>query len=191
MLETILIAMLIAKLKRYKLKPLFKSWTVYPMLTMVFIYIFLNIGIFFGNYSFVKYAGVLETIYTCTFLFLILKYELYGSAITGAIAIFIGSMMNKAAIAANNGKMPVFPTLSYLTGYAKPEAFGKADDIHIIGNEMVKLKFLTDFIDIGYSVLSIGDIFIRFFTFIIVYNAIVRTNEIKTEKTLNAANICN
>lgn len=179
MIETVLIAMLAAKLKGYKLKSLFKHWTVYPMLIIVVMYIFLNIGVFFGNYTFVKYAGILESVYTCTFLFLILKYELYGSAIIGAVAIFIGSMLNKLAISANNGKMPVFPSLSYITGYAKPEAFGKADNIHIIGDQAVKLKFLTDYIDLGYSVLSIGDIFIRLFTFIIIYNTIVSTNKVK------------
>ncbi|GAA0727765.1 hypothetical protein GCM10008905_25750 [Clostridium malenominatum] len=72
--------------------------------------------------------------------------------------------------------MPVFPTLSYLTGYATPDAFSKVDDIHVLGNSSTKLKFLTDIIDVGYSILSIGDIFIRVFVFIIIFNTIKHMN---------------
>ncbi|MGN0028014.1 MAG: DUF5317 family protein, partial [Clostridium sp.] len=74
------------------------------------------------------------------------------------------------------GYMPVFPSLSYLTGYAKVDSFSKVKDIHILGNSSTKLKFLTDIFDIGYSVLSLGDIFIRCFVFIIIYNTIKKIN---------------
>ncbi|AGK98409.1 DUF5317 domain-containing protein [Clostridium pasteurianum] len=179
MLETILIAMLAAKIRGYKLKPFFMSWEVYPVLAFMVIYIFLNMTVFFENYNFIKFAGILEPIYICTFLILIIKYKQYFSAIIGSACIITGTILNKIAISANGGKMPVFPTLSYLTGYVKPDVFIKVKDIHVLGNEASKLKFLTDTIDLGYSILSIGDIFIRLFTFIIIFNTIKSINKIK------------
>lgn len=180
MLETILIAMLAAKIRGYKLKPLFMCWQIYPTLVFVGVYIFLNMSVFFGNYSFIKFAGVLEPVYISTFLILIIKYKQYVSAIIGSACISVGTMINKIAISANDGKMPVFPTLSYVTGYVKPDAFIKVRDIHVLGSEASKLKFLTDIIDLGYSILSIGDIFIRLFTLIIIFNTIKSINKAKT-----------
>ena len=107
---------------------------------------------------------------------MIFKYELYSSAIIGSIFTLIGGMLNDIAIKANGGFMPVFPNLSYLTGYAKPESFELVNDIHILGNAQTNLKILTDFIDTGYCVLSIGDLFIRVFVFLILYNSIKKIN---------------
>jgi hypothetical protein len=90
-------------------------------------------------------------------------------------------MLNKFVIRANNGKMPVFPTLSYFTGYAKPDSFIKVNDIHVLGDSSTKFKFLTDIIDVGYSIMSIGDIFIRFFVFIIIFNTIKYIDTIKNK----------
>lgn len=182
MIETILLAMLISKIKGYKLKPMFKSWVFYPMLIFTLFYVFLQITIFCGYYGFVKYSALLEKAYLSTFLLIVFKYEVYGSAIIGSFSVFIGTMMNKLAMSANGGKMPVFPSLSYMTGYYKPDVFLKVKDIHILGSETTKLKMLTDYIDLGYSILSIGDIFIRFFTFIIVYNSIKFINKEKIEE---------
>lgn len=177
MIETVLLAVLVAKIKGYKLKPLFKTWAVYPSMAFTLFYIFLQISIFLGSYDFVKYAGLLEKLYILTFLPLILEYELYKSAFVGSACIFIGTLLNKLAMSANGGKMPVFPTLSYITGYIKADSFSKVKDIHTLGSSVTKLKFLTDYIDIGYSILSIGDVFIRVFTFIIFFNAIKHANE--------------
>ena len=179
MIETVLIAMLAGKIKGYKLKPLFKDWAVYPAVIFTLFYVFLQISIFCGFYGFIKYAGLFETLYIFTFMPLVFKYGLYKSAFTGSVCIFIGTALNKTAIAANLGRMPVFPTLSYITGYAKPESFLKVNDIHILGSNATKLKLLTDYIDLGYSILSIGDIFIRLFTFIIIYNTIKYINNRK------------
>ncbi|NFV76187.1 hypothetical protein FDE98_08635 [Clostridium sporogenes] len=182
MLETIILALIITKLKGYEIKSLFKSWHIYPMLTIELIYIIIQINILLENYSLITHIKILETIYICSYLFVIIKYEQYTSAIIGSIFILIGGMLNKIAIAVNNGKMPVFPTLSYFTGYAKPYSFLKVNDIHILGNSSTKFKFLTDIIDVGYSVMSIGDIFIRFFVFIVIFNTIKHINNIKSIK---------
>ncbi len=176
MLETILLAFFIAKIKGYNIKPLFKSWTIYPIVIMEIINVIVQAMIFTGNYGAVGYLAMSKNFYLAVYLFLILKYELYGSALIGSAFMIGGGMLNDIAIKANNGFMPVYPTLSYLTGYTKPEMFSIVQDIHIIGGVDTKLKILTDFIDTGYSVLSIGDVFIRVFVFLIIYNAIKKIN---------------
>ena len=172
MIETILLALLIAKLKGYKVKPLFMDWPIYLVLLFALMYILLEIAVFKGNYSVVGLSTAYKILYLSAFLAMIIKYNLYRNAIAGSVFVLLGGVLNDAAIAVNNGKMPVFPTLSYLTGYVSPDTFTKVSDIHILGSSAVNLKFLTDIIDLGYSILSIGDVFIRLFPFIIVFFAV-------------------
>ena len=176
MIETILLAIIICKLKKYEIKPLFKSWALYPVIFLELIYLVFQINIFMGNYEILDKAYIFKNIYFLSYLFLVLKNEIYISAIVGSVFMVLGGWLNDLAIKANGGFMPVFPTLSYLTGYAKEGAFGLANDIHILGSSDTNLKILTDFIDIGYSILSIGDIFIRIFVFLIIYNSIKTLN---------------
>lgn len=177
MIEVILIALLTAKIKGYNLKPFFKSRAMYPIFAYEIIYIFLQATIFFGDYRFVKYANIIKSGYLYLYLIPIIIYKKYYSAIIGSIFILIGSTLNNIAIKDNSGSMPVFPTLSYWTGYVKGNSFVKANDIHILGNSETKLKFLTDIIDIGYSILSIGDIFIRCFAFLVIFSVIKELNK--------------
>jgi len=173
MLETILIAFIVAKLKGYNIKLIFKSWGIYPIIIFELFYVFMQISVFLGNYDFIIYSGIYKKLYLYSFIFLIIKNKQYISAIIGSVCIFIGTILN------NNGTMPVFPTLSYYTGYATKEAFDKIKDIHVLGNEATKLKFLTDIFDVGYSIISIGDIFIRLFAFLIIYSSIKYVNKIQ------------
>jgi len=182
MAETILLAFLYAKIKKYKIKPLFKSWTIYPLITFEIIYLIGQVAIFSGNYEFIEFMKSLKPFYLSTYLLLVFKYDIYISSIIGAISVILGGALNDIAIKANDGFMPVYPTLSYLTGYAKPESFDLVKDIHILGNSQTKLKILTDFIDLGYSILSIGDVFIRVFVFIIIYNSIKKINNLRSEE---------
>ena len=177
MFETILLAIIVAKIKKYAIKPIFKSWPIYLILFIELIYLVIQVSIFKGYYSFIKYTNVLETIYLCSYLSLIIKYKQYIGAIIGSASIVIGTLLNHIAIGVNNGKMPAFPTLSYLTGYVTPEAFSKINGIHVLGSIDTRLKFLTDIFDLGYAILSIGDIFIRIFVFIIILNSIRYLNQ--------------
>ena len=72
--------------------------------------------------------------------------------------------------------MPVYQSISYLTGRVTLEEYKMVNDIHILGTSETNLKFLTDFIDLGYTILSIGDIFMRVFVFLIIYGAIKKIN---------------
>lgn len=180
MLETILIAFLVAKLKGYDIKPIFKSWAIYPIIAMEIINCIVQVMIFSGNYSAVSYLAMSKSFYLAIYLCLVYKYELYGSALIGSAFMIGGGFLNDLAMRANNGFMPVYPTLSYLTGYTSKEMFSIVQDIHIIGTAETNLKILTDFIDLGYSILSIGDVFIRVFVFLIVYNSIKKANTMTT-----------
>lgn len=186
MLETFLLAFILAKFKGYKLKPLLKCWALYPLFIFEIIAIVFNISTFMGNYEFLRIAHLCKTIYMCLFLIPIFKYKNYIYGFIGAICIFIGTGLNNFVISANNGKMPVFPSISYLTGYIRSDFFEKINntynDIHILGDSNTNYKFLTDYIDVGYSILSIGDVFIRVFAFIVIYTTIKEINKESTVK---------
>ena len=176
MIITICAVCLLARMKNYKLKHVFNSWTFYPVLITQFILIFFQLSVFFGTYYFVQFAGVLERAIIISFFFSIFAYQLYKPAIIGSVSIVFGTILNEFVIAQNGGRMPVFPSLSYLTGYVTPEAFGTADTLHILGSEATKFKFLTDYIDVGYSILSVGDVLIHLFTFLMLYATIRASN---------------
>ncbi|MEG2353010.1 MAG: DUF5317 family protein [Clostridium sp.] len=182
MIETILLAIVIAKLKGYKIKALFKTWTIYPVLCLELILVFFQINTFIGNYKYIEFAPIFKSIYMYTLLIPLFTYKLYLSGFIGSICIFIGTLMNRFVMTMNGGKMPVYPSLSYLTGYVKYDSFDKVKDIHILGSQATNYKVFTDFIDLGYSILSIGDVFIRVFVFIIIYNLIKATNSKSTNK---------
>ena len=57
-----------------------------------------------------------------------------------------------------------------------PQMFGAADALHVLGNAETKVKFLTDYIDYGYSILSVGDVFIHLFFCIMLYSLIKAVN---------------
>ena len=93
----------------------------------------------------------------------------------GAACVFGGGILNDLAIKANGGFMPVFPSISYITGYVKPESFNVVKDIHVLGSSASKFKILTDYIDLGYSILSVGDVFIRVFVFLVIFYSIKKS----------------
>jgi len=181
MIETILLAMIVAKLKGYKPSQLFKAWPVYLIIVFELIYLILQVSIFIGNYSLIKYSNMMEKPFLSVFLILALLYKQYISAIIGSAFIVLGSVLNNIVISANNGKMPVFPTLSYLTGYVRQGLWMNVNDIHILGTVTTKLKFLTDIFDLGYCIMSIGDVFIRVFVFLVIFYTIKQLNIIKSQ----------
>lgn len=176
MIETVLIAFLAAKIKKFKLKPFFKSFAVYPMAAVCVLYIVIEIFLFNGIYSPVKYVFYFKLLFFLSVFLIAVKYKLYTSSVIGSVFVLLGSLANYIAIKANNGKMPVFISLSKFTGYVRPENMNKINDIHILGTSNAKLKFLTDIFDVGYCIMSIGDILIRVFVFIIVYKAVECAN---------------
>ena len=176
MLLNILIAIIIAKIKSYKIKPLLRAYPLYPFYFAEIVYIALQVCIFLDNYHFVQYARIINSLYMYSLIIPILAYKLYKPGIIGSALIVLGTFLNKFVMSQNGGKMPVYPSLSKLTGYFNETAIPATDNIHILGDESVKFKFLTDYIDIGTSVLSIGDVLIHSFVTIIIYYTIKELN---------------
>ena len=180
--ETLLLTFIYCKYKKYSLKPLFQVKEMYYILALEIMYIYLQSTLFRGNYRVIQYADILKNIYLCSYLGLIWKYQLYKEAMIGSGCMILGGMCNRLAMSVNGGKMPVFPTLSYITGYAEPEAFKVAyqvaQDFHVLGDESTKLKILTDIVDVGYSILSIGDLLIRVFVIVVIYGAVKRIHTV-------------
>ena len=176
MILSLIAVVLLAKWKHYKIKYLFYTWTFYPFLISQCILIFFQLSVFWGSYFFVQYASLIKSLCIGVFIFPIIAFEMYKPALAGSVCVGIGSLMNRFVIEQNGGRMPVFPSLSYLTGYVKPGAFDIAGDIHVLGGEGTKWAILTDYIDVGYSILSPGDLLIHFFTFIMFYSLIKAVN---------------
>jgi len=176
MLITVLAVLLLAKIKGYQLRPLLSSRAVYPVLCAQLILVFFQLSIFLNTFYFVRFAAVIQTAVILSFLFPAVVYRLYKPAALGTVSVVAGSLLNRFVIARNSGKMPVFPSLSYLTGYVTPESFGAADTLHVLGGEATSFPFLSDFIDVGYSILSPGDLLIHFFTLLMLYYTIKAVN---------------
>lgn len=173
----ILLVCLLAKIKHYKLKYLFYSWTFYPVFIVQCILVIFQFSLFFNTYFFVKFVPISEPAMILSFVFALFAYRLYKPAIVGSASVFFGTILNKFVIAQNFGKMPVFPSLSYKTGYLSPDMFGSTDSVHVLGNADTKFIFLTDYIDYGYSILSPGDVFIHLFVCIMLYFMIAAVND--------------
>jgi len=178
MIISILLTFLFAKVKRYKILPVFKTVALYPLFTVELLYWFFQINTFMGNYRYIQYAPYLKNAYMLVLLVPIFMYRLYGPALVGSGLVILGTILNKTAMHANHGKMPMFPTLSRLTGYLNENVIlSGSDKIHVFGTSATKLKILTDYIDIGWSVLSIGDVFIHSFIIVITYFTIKAVNQ--------------
>ena len=186
MIVEILAVCFLAKIMHYKMKYLFYNWTFYPILIVQSALVFFQFSIFFNTYYFVRFVPMIEPMIILSFIFALFAYQLYVSAIVGSASVVIGTLLNKFVIAQNGGKMPVFPSFSYITGYVTPEMFGSVDSLHVLGNAETKYAFLTDYIDYGYSILSIGDVFIHLFVCVMLYSMIKAVNnqygKLKIEK---------
>ncbi|NLK38725.1 MAG: DUF5317 domain-containing protein [Clostridiales bacterium] len=179
MIIWIAIALIVAKIKGYKIKSAFTAHVLYPIYIVELVYCFFQFNAFFGNYAFVKdpYPSILQKLALLALLPPILYYKLYKPAIVGSFLTILGTALNRIVISANGGFMPVYPTLSKITGYYKEGMLEQGlDNLHIMLTSETKLNILADYIDVGWSIMSIGDLLIHSFTSIIIYSAVVAIN---------------
>lgn len=176
MLFTLLFTMIFSRCKGLRLSPVLRLWPIYPFLLAECVYYFFQLNTFFGNYSYIVYAHTLKTALMLTMLFPVFFLRIYRPALWASGFAVLGTMLNNLVIHANSGKMPVFPTLSLKTGYFNSAALNTIDSLHVLGSSATKLKFLSDYIDTGTSILSIGDLIIRLFFIIILYYTIKKAN---------------
>ena len=176
MVIEILVLSIFARLKGYRLRYLFRTWTFYPILAVQLGLVVVQGSLFFRDYTFVSLVPYVQAAVILSFLFAIVAFRLYTPAIWGSASIAVGTLLNKLVIAQNGGKMPVFPSLSYLTGYVAPDMINALDTLHVLGGANTRLNFLADYIDYGYSILSPGDLLIHLFTCIVLYSLIKAVN---------------
>ncbi|AEY65380.1 DUF5317 family protein [Clostridium sp. BNL1100] len=169
MIETVLLALFVAKIKGMSIKKIFKKWEFYPVFLCSLIYIFLQIGMFKGEYFLLTYTNVYKLVYSICIFFLIYRFKIYKQGFLGMGLMFLGMVLNEFVKYFNNGKMPVFPSLSLKTGYISLDTLNSVDGWHVLGNNKTHVKFLSDIFDTGYCVMSLGDILVRAFVFIVLY----------------------
>ncbi|MDD4699806.1 MAG: DUF5317 family protein [Oscillospiraceae bacterium] len=172
MLLTIITALLFAKIKHYNLRPLIKAYALYPLLLLEIGYWVLQATVFMHNYFFIQYASYVKSAYLYVMFIPIIVYKLYKPALYGSVSVLVGTVLNRLVMSVNGGKMPVYATLSRYTGYYSEAGMSNTQDIHCVGTAATKLKILTDYIDVGWCILSIGDLFVHAFTFIILFYTI-------------------
>lgn len=168
MLPFFFLALLVGHLFGRQASAVFRRKCLIPYFVLELFYIAVQVSTFCGFYGFVPFAPWLKRLYFLVLLFPILAQKLFVPAIAGAGIAAAGTYLNRLVMDANGGKMPVFPTLSLWTGYFTPDFAAAGDAIHLAGDSSVELAFLSDFIDFGYCILSIGDLLIHSFTFIII-----------------------
>jgi len=171
--------------KQYSIRQLFKHWSLYPSIISVIFYLYLEYTMFIGDHYFLQYSYIIKTTILLSYLPLIYTYKLYYNTkykddnmlkyltspmFISAICLLIGSGLNKLAINSNYGYMPTYPSITFWTGYIKPDGF--IDGVHTLGNAYSNMVLLCNTWDLGFTVLSPGDIIIRFFPYIILYYSI-------------------
>lgn len=180
MIETVILAIVVARIKGAEIKEILKHWEFYPVFMGALTYIFLQVGMFKRDYSLLAYANIYKALYSVAIFFLIYRFRIYKQGFIGIGLMFIGMGLNKLVMYFNDWKMPVFPTLSLKTGYVDIERLNLIDGWHVVGDSSTRLRFLTDIFDTGYCVMSLGDILVRAFLFIVLYYSF---KSIKKEET--------
>ena len=177
MILFILLACLIAKLNKHRIAPVFRDASLYPLFSVECVYWLFQGFAFSGDFRFLPYSSYLQSAFIVSMLFPILRHKLYARAITGVGMIAAGTVLNRLVIGANGGRMPVYPTLSRLTGYFDPKSLSDGlDAVHTHMGAATALNFLGDYIDVGFSIMSPGDVLIHSFTAVILYGAIKSLN---------------
>lgn len=177
MLPFILVPLLVAHCRRHPLRPLFTAWDLLPLLLTESVHIFFQISCWLGNTQWIGYGKYLQWAFLLSLLFPILRRELYIPALWGAGCTLAGSFLNHLVIAANGGKMPVWPTLSQWTGYCTREMLSSGvDGLHVLMTNDAALPFLADYLDLGWCILSPGDVLNHLFVAIILYRAVLSFN---------------
>ena len=147
MLLEIIVVCLFARWRGYKLSRIFSAAAVYPVLLVQAVAIAAEFSLFFRVDWFYFLLPYLEGASILSFLPAILIYRLYPAAMGGSACVLAGTALNRFVISQNGGKMPVFPSLSYLTGYVTPDMLDSLDTLHTLGDAGAKYRFLSDVID--------------------------------------------
>lgn len=170
----------------YQIKPILKRWSIYPVIFMSVFYIFLQFTIIQQNYYFVQYQDIIKKAILLSYIILgmdvLFRNGKHKEWTASLACLFGGFGLNSLVMHFNNGKMPIYPNISWSTGYTQYDMIinaTKYGDFHVLGDHTTKLIFACDIFDFGTSILSIGDILCRLFAFIVVYYSVKQLNHYK------------
>jgi len=205
LVETLIASLLFSKLhlyiklgklqihkESYLIKPILKQWSFYPVIFMSIFYVYLQYTIMNQNYYFLQYQHIIKNAILGSYMVLgldvLLRYEKYKEYIIACCSLLCGFTLNYIVMHFNQGKMPIFPDISYSTGYTQYNVImnaSKFSDFHVLGDHTTRLIFLSDIFDIGGSIWSPGDVLCRLFAFIIVYFSVKEISKIHMNKIEN------
>ena len=184
MLVFVLVPLIIAHIKGYRIGSLFRVYDLYPFFFVCACHAFFVINAWCGNHSFVKYAGILQYATIITLVIPVVRRRIFGPTMVGVGLTMVGTLMNRIAINANGGKMPVYPTLSKWVGYYKPgQLDGSIDSLHVLMDSSSKLPFLADYFDFVSCILSPGDLLIHSFASLIIYYTVKVVSQCEKNKS--------
>lgn len=170
MLIFILVPFLIAYIKGYRIRSALQVWDLYPFFLACACHTFFAINAWCGNHTYVRFADELQFFMIVTLVLPVLTRRIVYPAFVGVGLTAVGTLMNRIAINANGGKMPVYPTVSkWISYYREGQLNGTIDQLHVLMDDSSRLVFLADYIDFGLCVLSPGDVLIHAFASIIIY----------------------
>lgn len=155
-----------------KLFELFRLWEFWTMALVQILVFSIQIGLIQVNVAGPSLTRPALIAVFLSYLPLILKFDLYKAVFLGSISTILGTILNNYVIAQNNGFMPVYPTLSHVLGHYQRDPVVFADGLHILADQSTKCFFLCDYIDLGYMILSPGDILIHSFGGFVLYFAL-------------------
>jgi len=169
----------------YIIKPLFKRWSIYPVIFMSIFYIYIQYTMMNHNYYFLQHQYLIKNLILSSYMILgidiLIRNNNVKKYLMACCSLITGFLLNYIVMYFNNNRMPIFPNISYSTGYTQYNMIMNASiysDFHVLGDHTTKFIFLSDIFDFGTSILSVGDIFCRLFAFIIVYNSVKVINKI-------------
>lgn len=177
MILFIALGILLAKIKGNRVSVVFKEISLLPLFILEILFWYFQMCVWMGNYSFIQYASMIQSLYILSLLWPVLKYKLFGYAVAGSGLVAVGSYMNKLVMNANAGRMPVYPSISKYTGYFVNGALEVSGDLrHVIMSDTTKLKYLGDYIDVGFSIMSPGDVLMHIFITLVIFGTINEFN---------------
>jgi hypothetical protein len=173
MIEAILVAFIIAIVNNINVIPVLTKIFMIPiyMASVLYIVIIVLEQLNISKHSKYFTFSILGLIVIPT-MYCIFVYHLYFYILIGFICSVVGMLLNQIVVRANGNKMPMFLSLSKLTGSIDLEEL-KVSQTHQLGDKNTKLKFLTDIIDLGYNVFSIGDVMIFSIFGIVMYGILI------------------
>lgn len=178
MLEALVGAAIVAKLRKYRLRCCFRFRFTYILVGALLLLMGLQVLILSGFYGIVGWMQAGRLVLLPVFLAsaFLARNELSAKHLAAVLSsCVLGAGLNQWVMAANGGNMPVHQSLSRLLGMDSFHAMGIKQNYLVAGDD-TKLRFLGDILDVGYEIYSLGDLLMVGAASILLYCYIKRCN---------------